>query len=64
MKEKSADNVGQAYLSGIFTHIGGSIAILSVNGIELKNAILTDSCEQLGIRNCIQPIPSPRELGV
>ena len=31
MKEKSAENV-QAYLSVIFTHKGGSIAILSDNG--------------------------------
>ena len=32
MKEKSAENVVQAYLSGIFAHKGGSIAILSDNG--------------------------------
>ena len=36
MKEKSAENVIQAYLSGILAHIGGSIAILSDSRNELK----------------------------
>ena len=36
MKEKSVENVVQAYLSGILTHKGGSVAILSDNGTELK----------------------------
>ena len=31
MKEKSAENSAQAYLSDIFAHIGESIAILSDN---------------------------------
>ena len=35
MNEKSAENVVQAYLSGIFTHKGGSIAVLSDNGTDL-----------------------------
>ena len=46
----SAENVGQAYLSGIFTHKGGIIAILSENGTEIKKAVLSDACEQLGIK--------------
>ena len=36
IKEKSTENIVQAYLSGIFDHKGGSIAILSDNGTELK----------------------------
>ena len=38
MKEKSTENVVQAYLSGIITHKGGSIAIPSDNGTEFKNS--------------------------
>ena len=36
MKEKSAENVEQAYLSGLFTQKGGSIATFSDNGTEWK----------------------------
>ena len=34
MKERSAENVIQAYLLGILAHKGGSVAILSNNGAE------------------------------
>ena len=44
------ENAVQAQLSGIFTHKGGSIAILSDNGPKLKNAVFTDACEQFGIK--------------
>ena len=37
MKKKSAENVEQAYLSGILAHKGGSVAIWSDNGTEFKN---------------------------
>ena len=47
---KLSRNVVQTYLSGIFTHNKGSIAIISDNGKELTNAVLTDTCEQLGIK--------------
>ena len=40
MKKKSAENVVQAYLSGILAHKGGIVAILSDNGAEFKNKIL------------------------
>ena len=36
MKEKSAENVMKAYLSGILAHNEGSIAILSNNGTNSK----------------------------
>ena len=36
MKEKSAENIVQAYLSGILTPKGGSVAILSDNGTRFK----------------------------
>ena len=49
MKEKSAENVVQAYLSGILAHKGGSVAILSGNSTEVKNNVLNEVCDQLGI---------------
>ena len=36
MKDKSSENVMQAYLSNIFAHKGGSIAILSDYETELE----------------------------
>ena len=36
MKEKSAENVVQAYRCGILTHKGGSVAILSDSHTELE----------------------------
>ena len=62
MKEMSAENAVQAYLSGLFTHKGGSIAILNVNGTEFKNTVLNEACEQLVIKrlfsNMFQPKPT------
>ena len=49
MKEKSAENVVQAYLSNIPAHKCGSVAIFSDNGTEFKNKVLNDLCDQLGI---------------
>ena len=50
IKETSAENVVQAYLSGIFAQKGGSIAILSDSGTEFNNTTLNKACEQLGIK--------------
>ena len=50
MKEKSAENVVQAYLSGILAQKGGSVAILNDNGTEFKNNVLNKVYDQLGIR--------------
>ena len=50
MKEKSAENVVQAYLSGILASKGGSIAILSENETEFKNTSLSKACEQHHIK--------------
>ena len=46
---KSYENV-QAYLFGILTHKGGSVVILSDNGTEVKNKVLNEACNQLGIK--------------
>ena len=50
MKETSAKNVVQAYLSGILAHKGRSIAILSDNGTEFKSKVLNEVCDQPGIK--------------
>ena len=50
MKKKSVEKVVQAYLSGILTHKGGNVAILSDNGTEFKNKVLNEVCDQLGIK--------------
>ena len=47
---KSVKNVVQAYLSGILTNNGESVAILSVNTTEFKNQVLNEVCDQLGIK--------------
>ena len=49
MKEKTAENVVQAYLSGVLAHKGGSVAILSDNGTEFKNELLNEAWAQFGI---------------
>ena len=49
-KEKSAENVVQAYMSGILPHKGGSVAILSNNGTEFKNKVLNKVHDQLDIK--------------
>ena len=50
MKEKSAENVIQAYLSGILAHKDGRVAILSDNITELKNKVLNEVYDQLGMK--------------
>ena len=63
MEEKSAENVMQAYLSGIFAHKGGSTAILSDDKTELKKY-----CTQCGMQptcnqeNIFKPISPQRHL--
>ena len=39
MMEKSAENVVQAYLSGILAHKAKSVVILSDNGTEFKKKV-------------------------
>ena len=60
MKEKSAKNVVQPYLSKFLTQKGGSVAILSDNGTELKNKMLNMVCDQLVMKrlfaNLIHPL--------
>ena len=50
MTVKSVENVIQTYLSGILSHKGGSIAILSNSGTQFKNKVLNEVCDQLCIK--------------
>ena len=50
MKETSAENVAQAYLSGMLAHKESNVAIVSDNGTEFKNKVLTEVCDQLSIK--------------
>ena len=49
IKENSAKIVVQAYLSGLLSHRGKSVVILSDNGTKFKNKVLNKACNQLGI---------------
>ena len=53
MKERSTENVVQAYLSCILAHKGRSVAILSNNGTAFKNKVMNEACNQLGIKKVI-----------
>ena len=53
MKDKSAENVAKAYLSGILAHKGGSVAIPSDNGTNFKNKVLHEAYDQLGIKRLL-----------
>ena len=60
MKEKSTENVVQTYLSGIVAHKGRSVAILSKNCTELKNKVLNEACNQLGIKRLYSNLFHPQ----
>ena len=50
MKEKSAENVIQSYLSGILAHKAGTVVILCDNSTEFKNEVLNEVYDKLGIK--------------
>ena len=50
IRDKSAENALQGYLSGILAYKGRCVTILSDNGMRFKNKILTETCNQLGIK--------------
>ena len=58
MKENSVQNVVQAYLSGMFAHK----AILSDSSTELKYAVLTNTCKQLGIKRLYSNLIHPQQI--
>ena len=50
VREKSAENVVQVYLSGTLAHKGGNVVRLSDNSTEFENKVLNEVCNQLGIK--------------
>ena len=50
LKTKSAAEVIQAYIDNVYAKFGGSLKILSDNGIEFKNKLFEDIAKQLGVR--------------
>ena len=52
MPDKTAENVVEAYLSGILSRTGASMVCLSDNGSEVKNNQMNTTLKQLGIK-CI-----------
>ena len=64
MKEKSAENVIQANLSGMLANKGGSVAILSDNGTEFKNKAVNEACDQFRIKRLFSnPLPPQGNSG-
>ena len=47
-------------MSGILTHKGGSVSILSDNGTEFKNKMLNEVCDQLGIKQLFANLFHPQ----
>ena len=50
MKDKSAQNVIQAYLSGVLAHKDTSAVIQSENSSDFKNKVLNEACDILGVK--------------
>ena len=50
LKTKSAEDVVQAYIDKVYSQIGGSEKVLTDNGIEFKNKLINEVCEQLGVK--------------
>ena len=60
VKEKSTENVVQAYPSGIFAHEKGSIVVHSDNGTGFKNTVLDNKCEEHGTKRLFSNLFYPK----
>ena len=49
LKTKTAEEVLQAYIDNVYSKFGGSLKILSDNGIEFKNKIFEQVAKELGV---------------
>ena len=49
LKTKTAEEVLQAYIDNVYSKFGGSLKILSDNGIEFKNKIFEQIAKELGV---------------
>ena len=57
LKTKTAEEVVQACVNSIYSKFGGSMKILSDNGIEFKNKIFEQVAKEL--RHCAKALHSP-----
>ena len=59
-----AKTVLKAYMDNVYCQFGGSIKILSDNGIEFKNKLMEDESKELGVEYKIcSPPYSPESNG-
>ena len=62
MRENSAENAVQVYLSVIPAHKDGSVTIFSGNGSEFKNKAVDEACDQLGIKRLFSNLFHPQGI--
>ena len=64
LKTKKASEVLKAYIDHVYSQFGGSVKILSDNGMELKNKLFEDVAKQLGVEHKIYTPPyTPQSNG-
>ena len=57
LKSKQANEVLQAYIDNVYAKFGGSLKILSDNGIEFKNKLFEQIAKELGIKHKMYTAP-------
>ena len=57
LKTKTAEEVSKAYMNHIYSNFGGSIKILTDNGMEFKNKLFKEVVEKLGTEFSIHSPP-------
>ena len=57
LKTKTAEEVAKAYMDHIYSNFGGSIKILTDNGMEFKNKLFKEVIEKLGTEFSIHSPP-------
>ena len=64
LKNKTAEEVVQAYIDNIYSKFGGSMEILSDNSTEFKNKIFEQVAKELGVVHKLYTPPySPASNG-
>ena len=57
LKTKTAEEVIQAYIDHVYSRFGGSLKILSDNGMEFKNKIFEQVAKELGVEYKLYMLP-------
>ena len=57
VKTKTAQEIVKAYMNEVYYHYGGSRKILSDNGTEFKNELVTEVAQKLGVQHKIYSPP-------